>query len=168
MYPAMATVVSLFIALPLAAADQPKEMALTPAEKYKALVKQYDDAMKAFSTAYQAAKTDEEKQKVFKEKYPNGEKLGPRFLDLADKYPKDPTAFDALVWVVTHSLGSQAKKDSPQAKALDRLARDHAGSEKLGRVCKELAALRAGAGSAGRRRYKANVAAPVRACRTLP
>jgi hypothetical protein len=102
----------------------------TPADQYKALVKKYDDAQQAFSKLYQKAKTDEEREKVFKESYPDPERYAADFQALAAKYPKDPAAVDALVWLATRTRG-QAAHD-----ALAVLAKDHVVSDKIGPVCR--------------------------------
>src|SRR5204863_286939 len=83
-------------------------------------------------------KTYEERVKVFEEEYPKQNKLSPKFLELAEKYPKDPVAFDALIWIVTNNVRSPAH-DPARAKAMAILIRDHAQSEKLGPVCQTLA-----------------------------
>jgi hypothetical protein len=49
-----------------------------------------------FSKAYMEAMTDEVRKKVIANS-PWG-KFAPRFLELAQKYPKEPVAVDALVW----------------------------------------------------------------------
>jgi len=48
-----------------------------------------------FSKAYTEAMTDEERKKVIANS--PWDKFAPRFLELAQKYPKEPVAVDALV-----------------------------------------------------------------------
>jgi hypothetical protein len=128
-------VLVLLLALPaLWAADDPKDKPATPGEQYKALVKEYSQAQQEFFKAYQAA-SDEEKPKMLKEKYPE---FGPKFLELAEKNPKDPVAVDALVWVASNRMSRTADKDESLAKALDMLLKDHVDSEKLAGVCERL------------------------------
>src|SRR5947209_6683493 len=68
--------------------DPPKDEApKTAAEQYQALIKEFATARSEFSKAYQAAKTDEERQKVIEEKYPRPQKYAARFLELAKKNP---------------------------------------------------------------------------------
>jgi hypothetical protein len=129
----------LALAVPaLAAAGQPKEKPTAPAEQFQALVKEYQDAMQSYSEALGKAKTYEERLKVFDEVYPKPEKLAPRFLELAEKNPQDPVAFDALTWIVVNCVRSPARIPA-RAKAVAILSRDHARSEKLGPVCQNLA-----------------------------
>jgi hypothetical protein len=128
----------LALAVPaLAAAGQPKEKPAAPAVEYQALVKVYQDAMQTYSEALGKAKTFEERQKVFDEVYPKPEKLAPRFLELAEKYPQDPVAFDALNWIVVNCARSPARIPA-RTKAAAILSQDHARSEKLGPMFQNL------------------------------
>jgi hypothetical protein len=128
----------LFLALPvLGDQDKATGKPKTPEEQYKTLLQEQTGAMKAFRDAYEKAKTPDEKSKIVKEKYPDSDKVAPKFLELAEKNPKDPAAVDALVWVVTNTYGNG--KDSPRAKAVAILRRDHVRSDKMGSVCQSLA-----------------------------
>jgi hypothetical protein len=128
-------VLAVLALLPAARAlDDPKP-AGTPAEQYKALVKEYQGASAAAMKAMREAKTNEDRQKALKER-PSPEKFAPRFLALAEKHPKDPAAVDALAWVVNNS--SPFAKGGPRAKALAVLVRDHLKSDKLAPVCNAL------------------------------
>ena len=122
----------------LAAEGQPKDKPAAPAEQYQALLKAYQAGMQTYSDALGKAKTYEERLKVFDEIYPKPEKLAPRFLELAEKYPQDPVAFDALTWVVVNCVRSPAHIPA-RAKAVAILSQDHARSEKLGPICQSLA-----------------------------
>jgi hypothetical protein len=114
------------------AADKP-----SAADQYRALVKEHTTAVQEYNNALREAKTPEERKKVTDEKRPQPQKLAGRFLELAEKNPKDPVAVDALIWVAT--FGYQ----SPEAgQALDALAQNHAGSDKLAGVCQRAASLR--------------------------
>src|SRR5262245_34948071 len=105
----------LLLAAVLARADDPpKQPPPGPAQQLAALTKEYDEAMAAFQQAYRAAKTDEEREQVYKDKYPDAEKFAARFLALAEKHPADPAAVDALVWLVEHDRG---RPGGPAAKA---------------------------------------------------
>jgi hypothetical protein len=126
---------ALLVLLPAARALDDAKPPGTPAEQYKALVKEYQDATNAFQKAMREAKTNEERVKAMQLR-PNAQKFAERFLALAEKHPKDPAAVDALVWVATHTGGSG--KGSPRAAALAALARDHATSDKLGPLCDAL------------------------------
>ena len=132
-------VMVLALAVPaLAAAGPPKAQPAAPAQQYQALVKVYQDALQTYSQALGKAKTYEERQKVFDEVYPKPEKLAPRVLKLAENYPQDPVAFDALAWIVVNCVGSPARIPA-RAKAVAILSQGHARSAKLGPVCQTLA-----------------------------
>jgi len=113
--------------------DDAKEEAKSPADQFKALQKEIGDARVAFNKAYREAKTDEERQKAFRETYPRPERFAPRFLKLAKDHPKDPAAIDALVWLCQNTQGGAESKE-----AIDILLRDHIKSEKLAAVCVRL------------------------------
>ena len=69
----------------------------TPAEQYQALRKEYDRAPGSFP------QTDAERQKFVGNIYKHHFEVAPKFLELAEKYPNDPIALDALtqaVWQV--------------------------------------------------------------------
>ena len=127
----------LALAVPaLGAEEPPKEQPAAPAEQYQALLKVYQDALQTYSKALGKAKTFEERQKVFDEVYPKPEKLAPKFLELAEKSPQDPVAFEALTWIVVNCVRSPARIPA-RAKAVALLSQDHARSEKLGPMCQE-------------------------------
>ncbi len=109
----------------------------TPTQQYQALVKEYQTAMMEFRKAYFAAKTPQDQQKVFQEKYPRPDKFAPRFLEVAEKNPQDPAAVDALIWIVQSQVDTSDPK-GPRAKALKILFRDHVQNEKMVKVCYRL------------------------------
>jgi hypothetical protein len=129
----------LVLAWPALADDEkPKDKdKQSPAEQVKAIIKEYQDAQSDFSKAYQEAKTEEDRQKIINEKYPQPGKFAPRLLAVAEKNSKDPGAVDALIWVVINTY--ESGKDSPRAKALQLLVADHVQSDKLANVCQVLA-----------------------------
>jgi hypothetical protein len=126
-------VLLLLLATPaMLAADDPKDKAATPADKYQALVKEYSQAQQAqeeFFKAHSEA-SDAEKKTMHREKFPD---LGPKFLELAEKNPKDPVAFEALDWILNHNGDGNSF-----CKALDALAKDHLKSDKLVKSCRHL------------------------------
>ncbi len=102
----------------------------TAAQQYQALVKEFSDAQQAWIKTYQAAKTNEERRKLLSSQ-PRPDKFVPKFLELAQKHPKEPAAVDALVWVASYSSGGP---DSPHGKAMAMLMADHIQSAKIGPV----------------------------------
>jgi tetratricopeptide (TPR) repeat protein len=105
----------------------------TPAEQFRDLLKEYQQAQEAFFAAYREAKTDEDREKIIQKTYPNPASFADRFLKLAEDHPKDSVAIDALVWVATNSGFGPAG-----AKAFAILGRDHVTSPKLGPVVERL------------------------------
>jgi hypothetical protein len=141
----VAGVVVLLLAWPaLADDDKPTDKSKkpdkqTPAQQYQALVEEFHDAQQAFLKHYEEAKTREERLKVQKEKRSQPDKFAPKFIELAEKNARDPVALDALVWVLTNTYASgPAKKDSPRAKAIALVSRNHVKSDKLGPACQAL------------------------------
>jgi hypothetical protein len=119
-------IVALLLALPaLAADDKPNDQPMTPEEQYKALLKDYSGALRQ-------VKTVQERNKLVQE-------TSPKFLELAEKNPKDPAAVDALTWVVVNTNSGAGGKDGPRAKALALLSKEYVQSDKLGRLCQALA-----------------------------
>jgi hypothetical protein len=90
----LAPLVLMLASSVLVAEDKSKDKAATPGEQYKALLKEYQAATEVFSRAYTEAITDEERKRVIANS--PWDKFAPRFLELAQKYPKDPVAVDAL------------------------------------------------------------------------
>jgi hypothetical protein len=127
-------VLGMLILLPMMsgalADDQRQSKPTTAAEQYKALLKEFQGVEEAFSKAY-AAKSYEERRKFLNAGYEIRERLIPRFLELAEKNPKDVVAVDALLLVVKNS--AMGPKDSPGTRALV-LLRDHVQSDKLGSI----------------------------------
>lgn len=89
-----------------------------------------------YSKGY-AAQSYQERQKFLDDGYRRRNNLVPKFLDLAEKYPKDVVALDALLWVVSNT--QLAGKDSPGSRATAMLQRDHVHSDKLGPICHRIA-----------------------------
>lgn len=126
----------LVLGLSLAAGQGAEDEPATPAEQYKALLKEYQAASQA---VYSRAKTDEERNKILA----SVDKFPLRFLELAENNPKDPIALDALVQVITQEISlenntthpGRGKEESPQARAIALLLRDHLRSDKLGNAC---------------------------------
>src|SRR5262249_54978382 len=135
--------------------------------QYQALLKQYNDAFQEYAKAYREAKTPEEQQQVVQEKYPWPDKYASKFLQLADKHPKEPCAEEALIWIMTNEYqllrfrpwyehaaryemirimtsggrrwGVPRKGEQDiRSKTIDLLLRDHVASPRLGRVVEML------------------------------
>jgi hypothetical protein len=124
-------IVPLLVLLPalLWAQDDPKDKPKsdkppTPAEQLKALMSEVQKAQQEIIKAYNQAKTDEEKDKAFEDYVKKPAEFTGRFLELAQKNPKDKVAFDALTYVV-----SNTQSDTEGDKAVGILLQNH--SDKL-------------------------------------
>lgn len=117
---------TLIAALACAAA-----VAQTPADEYQNLKHKYQAAQEtAEKSAAKAPAADRERFLEETEKSLTGQ-FASQFLGLAKRHPRDPAAVDALAWVVM-----PRDWEVPQADdAIDLLAKDHAGSDRLGPVC---------------------------------
>ncbi len=118
----------------------------TPAERYRALLKEYSAA----SGDFRKATTDLDRKAAVERL----DKFSQRFLELADKNSKDPIALQALRQAVqavvsVDSLAQQAwdrnqtdfppgSKDNSAARAVTLLLRDHLKSAELGPVCEHM------------------------------
>ncbi len=101
----------------------------SPREQFQALLDEHQEAEKTFVQVISKAKTRQERDRVFKETYPDPSKYAVKFLAIADLAAGDPIEVDALVWCV--QLGSR----SPGGlKASERLAARHAEDKRVGRV----------------------------------
>lgn len=107
------------------------------AEQYKSILKEFNES----AYANWKATTDEERKRIAA----RIESLPRRLLELVEKNSSDPIALDALTQVVTieywldnYSSHPGWGQDSPQAKAIAILLRDHVQSEKLAETCKRV------------------------------
>jgi hypothetical protein len=117
----------------LARADAKQEPGQTPARaKYKKLTEEFQRREQDFIKQYKAATTAEEKQKLLEQR-PRVESYSPRLLELAEKYPNDPFAYDALVWVAT-----LVQKGPDPERAIEILTRRHLRNENIGQLCNQL------------------------------
>jgi len=108
-----------------------------PADEFQTILKEFNSE----GFALRQSKTDEEREQIVA----RVEKLTARLMDLAEQYPRQAIAMDALVQVAIHEmwmenntphLGKEA--DSPAPKAIATLIRDHVQSEKAGEACRRL------------------------------
>src|SRR5262245_10517496 len=117
-----------------AAGGKGQDKPASPAEQFKALLKQRDQLPDELSNA----KTPEERNKL-RERLSS---LPQRFLELAEKNPNHPVALDSLIQTVALVNGTAfpaGGKDTPGDRALAILVRDHVRIDKLGPVCQHVA-----------------------------
>ncbi len=101
----------------------------SPRGQYEALAKEFETASKASIEAYTKATTDEGRMTASLGR-PQPHELAPRFFALAEKYPEDPAAIDALTWIASKCIFGRMSE-----KALGILARDYSRSERLETYC---------------------------------
>jgi hypothetical protein len=121
-----------------AAEVQGQEGLATPAEQYQALLKEFQAA-----SSSGRALSDEERMKFVGRAFKHRNELALRFVELAEKSPRDPVALDALmqaVWQVNTTPWpvELVGKDDARLKAFAILQRDHIRSDKLGPVCQRI------------------------------
>ncbi|MFP6905327.1 MAG: hypothetical protein VCG02_08925 [Verrucomicrobiota bacterium] len=107
----------------------------SPQDQFQALVSEFQRAQRDLSKAYRAAKTKDEQLGFRRQMSTIGVDFTPRFLKLAKDHPSDPTAVEALSWIVTSASrfgGSEA------GQALELLAKNHIDDERLGPVSERL------------------------------
>ncbi len=115
------------------AALEPQDKPVTPAEQYQSLLKERDQLPDELSNAKSA---EERKQVVARLAT-----LPVRFLELAEKNPKDSVALEALmqtVACVNSTAFPAGGEESTGDRALVLLLRDHVRSDKLGPVCQQI------------------------------
>jgi hypothetical protein len=120
------------------AINKGQDKSTTPAEQYQALRKEYDRA-----SSSGVPLTDAERLKFVGRAYKHRYALAQKFLELAQKYPRDPIALDALIQAVWQVNGTPwpvelVGEDTARARAFELLQRDHLRSEKLGPLCQRV------------------------------
>ena len=132
-------VVIVALMLPVWAFAQTKDA--SPEAQYAALMNEYQETLKRATAGIEAAKTNDERQKAVAA-YPTVDSFGPRFLELAKKYPRTSAACDALVWIVGRGrVGSDyfpSSRNELTREAMDRLAKDHVDDKRVGVLCRSL------------------------------
>src|SRR5262245_44584835 len=97
----------------------------TPAEQFNALAKEFQMA-----SSSGRALSDEERMKFVGEVYRHRDRISAKLVELAEKYPDDPIALDALMLAVWQVNGTPwpaqlVGKDQSVSKAFQLLTRDH-------------------------------------------
>jgi len=110
----------------------------TPAEQYAALKKEYNK-----TPGTRVPSNDDERLRFVGRAYKHHHAVALKFLELAEKYPNDPIALDALilaVWQVNTTPWpvELVGEDAARARAFERIERDHLASDKLGPLCQRV------------------------------
>jgi hypothetical protein len=133
------TILLLMLTLSLVVAEgNGQDKPPTPAEQYAALKKEYD---KTPGTGVPS--NDEERLKFVGRAYQHHYAVALKLLELAEKYPKDPIALDALilaVWQVNTTPWpvELVGEDTARARAFELIQRDHLGSDQIGPLCQRV------------------------------
>src|SRR5262245_41039180 len=128
----------LVLGLSLAAVAAGQDKPPTPAEQFKALRKEYDVA-----TGSGVPLSDAEHLRFVGRVYQHHFAVAVKFLALAEKYPNDPIALDALVqavWQVNNTPWpvDLVGEDKARPRAFEILQRDHLRSDRLGPLCQRI------------------------------
>jgi len=118
---------ALTVSVAIASRGQTTAPSGAAAEKeFRQVAQDFDKSMEEFSKAYQGAKTDAERQKIFSDLYPKPQKYADRLLAIARENPKSGVALDSLVWLISHGTPPQT-----ESEALKILATDFADNPKV-------------------------------------
>jgi hypothetical protein len=98
---------------------------------YERIAKTFEADQQAFFKAYNAAQTDEERNKL---KFPDREKYADQMLVVAQKDPKEPAAILPLLWVLEMARQGSASRTT----ALDLIKNNQLESERLEDICQAL------------------------------
>jgi hypothetical protein len=125
------------LGLPVAAVGGGQDRPATPAEQYQTLLKQFQGASSG------GVLTDEERLKFVGRVFKLRSMLALKFVELAEKHPRDPIAVDALiqaVWQVNTTPWpvELVGQDEARVRAFALLQRDYIRSNKLGTVCQRV------------------------------
>lgn len=117
-----------------------QEPGTTPAQRYEALL---EESKKPVSGPPSSPNSDDERIKYIGRGFRRHSELAHQFVALAEQFPNDPIAFDALiqaVWVVNTTPWpfDLVGPDEAPAKALAQMRRDHLKSGKLGPLCQRI------------------------------
>jgi hypothetical protein len=133
----------------LAAECRTQDKLATPAEQYKALLKESQDRYNASHKEYVASApkggmpSDERRTGFVGRAYRIKHEQASKFVALAEKYPKDPIALDVLieaVWQVNTVPWpvELVGRDEARPRAFALLQRDHLLSDRLGPLCERI------------------------------
>jgi hypothetical protein len=147
----MKCVVGSFLAFalgwpPLSPEAQRQETPAAPREQYQALLKESEARQNALHRQFVASApkggvpTDEDRMAFVGRAYRLKYEHAPMLVELAEKYPKDPIALDALTQAVWQVNGvpwpvELVGRDVARPRAFALLQRDHVRSDKLGPLC---------------------------------
>lgn len=139
----MSRIVGGFLVLGLglsvvAAEDPGQERRATPAEQYQSLLKAQE-----LASSPGRVLSDEERLQFIGKTFRRWNEIALHFVELAERYPEDPVAVDALIRAVWYANSTPwpvelVGPDEARARAFALLERDHLRSDKFGPVCERI------------------------------
>jgi len=134
---------------PVAAEIRAQDRPSAPSEQYKAILKDSQDRYNAAHKEFVASAprgrqpSDEQRMTFVGRAYRIKYEQAPKLVELAEKYPKDPIALDALieaVWQVNTVPWpvELVGRDEARPRAFALLGRDHLRSDRLGPLCERI------------------------------
>jgi len=114
-------------------ADDEKKAEAPAPDNYKILTAEFSKTRRTMSTAFRAAKNEEDRQKILAEYNQVPDKFADRFLKFAEANADDPTAYDALAWIVSNDRQGKFAE-----KAIPVIVANHLDSPKIVRLCQQL------------------------------
>jgi thiol-disulfide isomerase/thioredoxin len=140
MGPMVAMVLGLLLCTRSLSAQGPNQP--TPAERYTALLTEWESRAKDCQESYEKAKTDKERaEAVQKNPRRDVDAYIDRFLQVAEAEPTDAGARDSLLWIVETGLWADDNAQAPKGRtrrvgrAMDLLFEHHRNDRKLGLAC---------------------------------
>lgn len=113
--------------------DEKKKAEPAPADTYRSLTSEVTKVQRELAGKFRAAKTEDERAAILEEYNAAPAKFASRFLAFAEANPDDPTAFDALGWIVGND-----RKGDVAAKAMPVIVEKHLDNPKIVRLCQQL------------------------------
>src|SRR5262245_9583257 len=132
-------ILALMLSLSVTAAEgNGQDTSPTPMDQYQALRRASDRA-----SSSGGAMTDAERMKFIGRAYQRRFEFAHKFVALAERFPNDPVALDALIQAVWQVNGTPwpvelVGEDGARAKAFELICRHHLKSDKLGPLCRRV------------------------------
>jgi peroxiredoxin len=117
----------------LVVSDQPRTQ--TAREQLESIQRAQTEASEQYRKEWVGAKTEEQRQKVIAEFLAKVVVNADRALELAHRDSDDPTALDALIFVIRAAGTGPSDKSE---KAIEMMAHDHVNDERMGDVCPKI------------------------------
>ncbi len=105
------------------------------AERFRKIVKEFDDEKKVVAQEAEKGKTDFDRWKIRSAKAPDETSFARRMVDLAAESPSDPASRDALIWVINKPYRSDGGRFGDEVqRAVNLLVQHHADDPEVARL----------------------------------